>query len=69
MTGVGDSLFESVPNFSAGRDRSAIDAIAAAAHAGHLLDVDADEDHNRTVVSLAGFGPDLIEALMVRSAL
>jgi len=67
---VGESLFESVPNFSEGRDRVAIDAIAGASGRTHLLDVDSDGDHNRTVVSLAGFEPHLIEALMasVRAA-
>ena len=46
---------ESVPNFSEGRDRGTIDAIGAAlgAHA-ELLDVHADEDHNRTVFTLVG---------------
>jgi glutamate formiminotransferase len=42
-----------------------IDAITRGAASGaHLLDVDADGDHNRTVVSLAGFRPHLIQALM-----
>jgi glutamate formiminotransferase / 5-formyltetrahydrofolate cyclo-ligase len=62
---VGESLFESVPNFSEGRDTTVIDAIAAAASGGaHLLDVDSDVDHNRTVMSLAGYQPHLIQALM-----
>jgi glutamate formiminotransferase len=67
---VGESLFESVPNFSEGRDRVAIDAIAGASGRAHLLDVDADGDHNRTVVSLAGFAPHLVQGLMgsVRAA-
>ncbi len=65
MREVGDSLFESVPNFSEGRDTTVIDAIADAASAGaHLLDVDSDVDHNRTVISLAGYQPHLIQALM-----
>jgi glutamate formiminotransferase len=60
-----ESLFESVPNFSEGRDRAVIDAIAGGASSrAHLLDVDADSDHNRTVVSLAGFHAHLIQALM-----
>jgi glutamate formiminotransferase / 5-formyltetrahydrofolate cyclo-ligase len=59
------ALFESVPNFSEGRDRSVIDAIAGgASRRAHLLDVDADGDHNRTVISVAGFQPHLIQALM-----
>ena len=61
---VGESLFESVPNFSEGRDRSVIDAIGGAAVAAHVLGVDSDGDHNRTVVSLAGFRPHLLDALM-----
>ena len=65
MREVGESLFESVPNFSEGRDRSVVDAIAAGASSrAHLLDVDADADHNRTVVSLAGSPPFLVEALL-----
>ena len=66
MKKVGASIFESVPNFSEGRDRSAIDAIAGAATrpGAHLLDVDADPDHNRSVVSLAGSAPHLVEALV-----
>jgi glutamate formiminotransferase / 5-formyltetrahydrofolate cyclo-ligase len=47
-----------------------IDEIAGVSGRAHLLDVDADEDHNRTVVSLAGFRPHLVERLMasVRAA-
>jgi glutamate formiminotransferase len=62
---VSSGLFESVPNFSEGRDPVVIDAITRGASGGaHLLDVDADSDHHRTVVSLAGFHPHLIQALM-----
>lgn len=69
MSEVGESLFESVPNFSEGRDRASIDAIAGAASRGaHVLDVDADEDHNRTVVSLAGSESHLLDALMATVA-
>jgi len=65
VNGIGESLFESVPNFSEGRDGAVIDAIAEAAGGpAHLLDVDADGDHNRTVVSVAGFGPHLVAALL-----
>jgi glutamate formiminotransferase / 5-formyltetrahydrofolate cyclo-ligase len=63
MNGVGESLFESVPNFSEGRDDGTVAAIAAAARRAHALDVDADPDHNRAVISLAGFGPGLVEGL------
>jgi glutamate formiminotransferase len=41
-----------------------IDAIAGAASATHLLDVDADDDHHRTVISLAGSRRSLEEALL-----
>ena len=65
MIEAGESLFESVPNFSEGRDRVVIDAIAEAASSrAYVLDVDADADHNRTVVSIAGFHTHLIQALM-----
>ena len=55
---------ESVPNFSEGRDRATIDAIAAAldAHA-RLLDVHADADHNRSVFTLVGDETELVDAL------
>lgn len=41
----------------------------AAAHA-HVLDVDADPDHNRVVISLAGQGPEVVSGLVasVRAA-
>ncbi len=64
MNGVGDSLFESVPNFSEGRNLETVAAIAGAASPAHVLDVDADPDHNRVVISLAGLGPNLIDALV-----
>jgi glutamate formiminotransferase len=56
---------ESVPNFSEGRDRATIDAIAAAldAHA-RLLDVHADADHNRSVFTLVGEDAQLVDALL-----
>ena len=55
---------ESVPNFSEGRDRRTIDAIGAAlsTHA-RLLDVHADEDHNRSVFTLVGEAEQLSDAL------
>jgi glutamate formiminotransferase len=64
VNGVGDNLFESVPNFSEGRDDEILAAIASAARTAHVLDVDADPDHNRAVISLAGLGPNLLEALV-----
>jgi len=56
---------ESVPNFSDGRDRGTIDALAHAlsSHA-RLLDVHADSDHNRSVFTLVGSEDELIEALL-----
>jgi glutamate formiminotransferase len=56
-------LFESVPNFSEGRRAEVIAEIAGAAAHTHVLDVDADADHNRVVVSLAGRGPHIVDAL------
>lgn len=56
---------ESVPNFSAGRDRATIDAIAAAIEAHtRLLDVHADGDHNRSVFTLVGDETQLEDALV-----
>ena len=56
---------ESVPNFSEGRDRATIDALAAALRSGgaRLLDVHADEDHNRSVFTLVGSGDELAASL------
>ena len=60
---------ESVPNFSEGRERATIDAIAAALgeHA-ELLDVHADTDHNRSVFTLVGSEPELGDALVAAVA-
>ena len=56
---------ESVPNFSEGRDRNAIEAIGAALGArAQLLDVHADEDHNRSVFTLVGQEEALVDALL-----
>lgn len=56
---------ESVPNFSEGRDRGTIDALAAAlaAHV-ELLDVHADPDHNRSVFTVIGQEGPLQTALV-----
>ena len=57
---------ESVPNFSEGRDRATIDALAEALGSrARLLDVHADEDHNRSVFTLVGSEDELIEALLL----
>lgn len=56
---------ESVPNFSAGDDPSTVEALAAALSArARLLDVHVDADHNRSVYTLVGDGPQLVEALV-----
>ena len=57
-------LYESVPNFSEGRRRDVIDAIAGAADPAFLLDADPDPDHNRVVVSMAGSKARLVAGLL-----
>ncbi len=55
-------VVECVPNFSEGRDRKVIEAIANAVRATPgvtLLDVDPGESTNRTVYTFVG-GPDAI---------
>jgi len=56
-------LFESVPNFSEGRRGDVIAAIAGAGGA-HVLDVDADPDHHRAVISLAAEKARLVDGLL-----
>jgi glutamate formiminotransferase len=58
-------LLEAVPNFSEGRDPAVIDALAAAAaiHA-RLLNVHADADHNRTVLTLVAEQGPLVAAVV-----
>ncbi len=65
--------FESVPNFSEGRDAAKVEAIVAAARAiagVRVLDVELNGDHNRSVVSLVGEEEPLLEATfqMIRVA-
>jgi glutamate formiminotransferase len=57
-------MFESVPNFSEGSRHDVIDAIASASRPAFLLDVDADGDHNRAVVTLAGRRKRLVTGLL-----
>jgi glutamate formiminotransferase len=57
-------LFESVPNFSEGRDQGVIDAIAAGSAPAHLLDKDPDPDHHRVVISLAALDHQLVEGVL-----
>jgi glutamate formiminotransferase len=56
---------ESVPNFSEGRERATLDALAGALGGpAELLDVHADVDHNRSVFTLVGDDGDLVQALL-----
>ena len=56
---------ESVPNFSVGRDRAVLDAIGGAVGSrARLLDVHADEDHNRSVFTIVGGEEELVDALL-----
>jgi glutamate formiminotransferase len=56
---------ESVPNFSEGRDAKTIDAIGSALGSfARVLDVHADEDHNRSVFTLVGDEDELVDALL-----
>jgi glutamate formiminotransferase len=63
---VTDVLVECVPNVSEGRRQEVVDELVAAfagADPGVLvLDRSSDPDHNRTVITLAGPGPALVEA-------
>src|SRR5574341_54884 len=57
-------LVECVPNVSEGRDRAAVDAVAAAIRAAPgvtLMNVHADPDHHRSVFSFLGRA-DAVEA-------
>jgi glutamate formiminotransferase len=59
-----------VPNVSEGRDHASLAEIAAAFTAGgatRLLDLHADADHHRAVLSLAGY-PGSLAAALVRGA-
>jgi glutamate formiminotransferase len=71
-SGSGGPLVECVPNFSEGRHAEVIDQIVAAFAGAHpevlLLDRSSDPDHNRTVVTLAGPGPALVEAAVAGAA-
>ncbi len=60
---------ESVPNFSEGRDRATLDALAGALSArARLLDVHADANHNRSVFTLVADEHALVEALVAAIA-
>jgi glutamate formiminotransferase len=56
---------ESVPNFSEGRDRATIDALAGAlSERAELLDIHSDHDHNRSVFTLVGEERELVDTLL-----
>jgi len=61
-------IVECVPNFSEGRRKEVIDQIAeaiATVPEVHVLDVQSDADHNRTVVTFAG-QPEAVEKAAFR---
>ena len=53
-----------MPNFSEGTRADVIAELARAAADAYLLDVDADADHNRVVISVVGQTPQLLDALV-----
>jgi glutamate formiminotransferase len=56
---------ESVPNVSEGRDGATLAALRDAFSApARLLDVHTDGDHHRSVFTLVGSGPELVETLL-----
>ena len=65
-------LVECVPNFSEGRDKAVIDAIAREIQAVAgvtLLDVDPGADTNRTVYTFVGEPVPVVEAAVKAAAL
>jgi glutamate formiminotransferase len=65
-------LVESVPNISEGRRLDVVDRLAAAIEASpgvHLLDRTSDASHNRSVLTLAGPGDAVVEALAAAVAI
>lgn len=62
-----DKIFETVPNFSEGRDQGTINAILDAFRdrsGVKLIDHEADPDHNRCVVTAVGEAAPLKEAVL-----
>ena len=58
-------LIECVPNFSEGRDRARVDAIVSAIRAvpgSVILDIELDQDHNRSVVTFVAPPESVVEA-------
>ncbi len=62
---MAEPLIECVPNFSEGRRQDVIEAITAeiaAVTRVHVLDVEADGDHNRSVITFVGPPDGVVEA-------
>lgn len=61
---MADPLIECVPNFSEGRDAAVVESIvsAMAVDGVSLLDYSRDEDHNRSVVTIAGAPAAVVES-------
>src|SRR5215469_9546299 len=61
-----DAVVECVPNFSEGRDARRVEAIVAAMQMDEvrLLDWSMDEDHNRSVVTIAGQPGAVLESAL-----
>ena len=61
---MADPLIECVPNFSEGRDAAVVESIVAAMAVDgvSLLDYSRDEDHNRSVVTIAGAPAAVVES-------
>ena len=61
-----NKLILCVPNFSEGRDKGKVDRIAGAfknRKGVHLLDIEMDKDHNRTVLTILGDLDEMREAV------
>jgi glutamate formiminotransferase len=66
-----EAVMESVPNFSEGRDRAIVDALADAIRSVPgvaLLDSTMDADHNRSVLTFAGRPDAVAEASFLAAA-
>ncbi len=64
-------LVECIPNFSEGRDRAKVDAIAAAIAAlpgALVLDLELDADHNRSVITFVAPPETVMEAALAGAA-
>lgn len=61
---MANPLIECVPNFSEGRDAAVVESIVAAMAVDgvSLLDYSRDEDHNRSVVTIAGAPAAVVES-------